>query len=385
MNKKSLGQAPLLAACLLAAAVPLASAQATALSLLGSVGYTGLVDNMDNQVTGGSLAVDPTNNYVYVGSSFGGSGLLRFDVSTPASPAAPTTIFSANTSSYTQYGAGVAVDPSNGRYATTNGYGTLANNQFHTTLGVFNPDGSSFGSAGVAGCGGSIAAGSGTFGVSTQCTDTFAIFSETHNAIVYSAPIGGVGSTVVYDSANGTYYVDNSPHNVLAEPLAISENGPWPATVSHVPYNIQLYAANGATNLLYGVDASGNVLVLDANTSNYVIRNTITGLNGVQAITADSSLNQMYIASGNAIDAYTGNGGSFLDQFTLDPGYSVTAMGMAAGGNLLYVNAHNGSAQRLYVLQASDPPSGVPEPGTLLLLGPGLAALALRRSRRRGA
>ncbi len=130
---------------------------ATSMTELGTFDYP--VDGNNNP--GNQIDSNPNGALVYLGSGFGQNPFRRVNASNPA----------AMTSDFTSSdGAGIAVDTTSGRYAGTNGFGS--------TLKIRNEDGTLYDSEGITGCGGSIAAGNGTFGIGTQCSDTFHMYNE---------------------------------------------------------------------------------------------------------------------------------------------------------------------------------------------------------------
>jgi hypothetical protein len=338
-----------------------------ALSLLGTFDFT-------PGSPSGSIEMDvnPNGDLVYIAGGMGEApGVLRINASNPG----------ATTSSViaSGFGGGVAVNPVTGRIATTNG---------GSTLGVFSGTGVSYDTAGVTGCGGSLAAGSGNrYGISTQCSDSFAVYEDTGSAatagIIFSAGAGGVGSTVVFNPATGNYYQNRTPASGFggSRPRVYSPSGGTYAASDLSAVNGFMTAANGVLNrLYYNPDpGGGDMIVLDGTT--HLSVGTLAGISSGE-VEVGTLFDRTYVAHGGVIkvfDAVT-NAQLLGETFTLPDGYVPGAMDMAAGDDRLYVVGSKAgvSQRRLFILQEQ---AAVPEPASLLLLGAGLAALAAMRRR----
>lgn len=258
----------------------------------------------------------------------GQSGLIRVDASNPASMNSTTLSFEG----------GVAVDPVSGRYATINGGGTLR---------VYNPDDSVFDTEALVGCGGSLAAGTGTFGISTQCSDHFAIYRQS-TATLTNYGTGGAGSRVVYNAATGQNFwrVDGVGTRVYDETtgnLVTTLSNRYGADAIPASFN-RVYVTNTGFNQLFVLD--GNKLTVTA---------TINMPIGDLAV--DTANDRLYFVSGKAIQVYNSAGTTPLGTFTIPGGYTPGLIDMAIGDDRLYVlSGKSGSQNRLFVLQAGSTP-----------------------------
>jgi len=295
---------------------PVVSMADTGLTLVGSFAYSG--------AGGGDMAVNTYSDIVFIAGGMGQQGLIRVNASNPASMSQGTL----------SYGGGIAVDKSTGRYATTNGGGTLY---------VFNQDDTLYDSQAISGCGGSLDAdpATGRFFISTQCDDHIAVYSESSKSLLANAACGGVGSRVVFDSGTGNIFENETPNygkGGVTAPLVVSSSGYG----TSLPLTGFVYAADGTLKRLYANDNSGNLLVLDSTT--YATLHRFTGVN-VGAMVADTALSRFYTVYGSTITAYDAITYAQLGTLTL-PG-SIQNMCMSPGDNRLY--AIDGS--KLYVLQ----------------------------------
>lgn len=293
---------------------------AALLSLLGNVDFSNIP---------GELDVNPNGDLVYISAGMGQSGLIRVNASNPAAMTVTTL----------SGGAGVAVDPVTGRYATTNGFGAQ--------LLVRNPDDSLHDTDAITGCGGSLAAGMGTFGVSTQCSDHFAIYRQATGTVTNYGS-GGVGSRVVYNAATQQYFwrADGVGTRVFNETSGLL------ATTLSNRYIAE--AMPGLFNRVYVTDTNfSHLYVLDGNT--FAVTATVTMPIGDVAV--DTANDRLYIVSGNAIQIYNGAGTTPLGTFTIPGGYTPGLIDMAIDDDRLYVlSSKAGFQNRLFLLQAGSTP-----------------------------
>lgn len=289
---------------------------AALLNLLGTFDFMNIAGEMD---------VDSLRNYVYISGGMGQQGLIRVNTSNPAAMT--------ETPLSDTFGGGVAVDPITGRYATTNG---------GTVLRIFNPDGSVFDTESLTGCGGSLAAGTGTFGISTQCNDHFAVYNP--SSMMLNTVVGGpVGSRVTYNAATATYYWNRNQG-----PGAISFSESPPAKIADIN-GIYFSDANPVSNRVYATNTAFNQLyVLDGGT--LAVTATINGPIGDVAV--DTANDRLYFVSGSTIQIYNGEGTAPLGSFAMPGGYVPSLIDMAVGDNRLYVIAGKTSfPNRLFALQ----------------------------------
>jgi hypothetical protein len=294
----------------------------------------------------GQVAVNPNGDLVYLSNSMGGTGLIRINASNPA----------AMTSQSLPNGGGIAVDVVSGRYATTNGV-------WGSTLFVYNPDDSLYDSQSLTGIGGELAAGNGTFGVSTQGNDSFEIYTEASKTITWLRH-DVVGSSVTCNKATGRYYWNVGTNGVYPDVFQES-----PPAYLHTLSGVAVVSANGVTNRLYGCSNTGSFYELNGSTE--TIEHTFPITIGTYVAT-DTALDCEFVtASGSSeIVAYDGTGSTQLGAFTLPDGYSPVFGAVADGDDRLYVIGHKTGVtnNRLFVIDAA---SAVPEPSTILLLGIG--------------
>ncbi|HPM82413.1 MAG TPA: GEVED domain-containing protein, partial [Candidatus Anammoximicrobium sp.] len=290
----------------------------------GNAGLLNVLGTFDFPTGLGDMDVNPNGDLVYIASGMGGSGLVRVNASSPASM----------TSTTLSYGGGVAVDPVTGRYATTSGYGGW--------LYVYNANDTLYDSEDITGCGGALAAGNGTFGISTQCTDTFHIYNESTMSL-WTGPYHPVGSWVTYNGATDKYYWRTDPSTTYV----FDESGPA-AAGSIAGYFVA--EANPVTNRLYALNTSTWTLnVLNGTT--HAVTATIPGAAGDVAV--DTALDRIYFIQGGAIQVYNGAGTTSLGTISLPVGYTPYQLDMAVADDRLYVLGSPGSGptNRLFVMQ----------------------------------
>lgn len=330
-----------LRALALAAVFALGSGHASAIAILGSFNFTGATGDMD---------VNPNGDLVYISSGFGESGLIRVDASNPAAMS-QTTLGTAGS------GAGVAVDPGTGRFATTTGFG----GQFQ----IFNPNNTLHFSTAIPGCGGALAAGGGLFGVSTQCSDHFSIFNQA-GGLLFQQALGGVGGQVGHNPATGNFYARVTNNTRVVTPSFAT------STIPGV-----FFIANGATNRLYGGSTATQLQVLDG-TTHALLATIALVTGGVPEVS--TLLNQIYVIDVGLIKVFNGVTNALLESFALPDGYSPFNLEIADGDDRLYALASKpGNPNALFVLQMAS----VPEPSTLALILAalfGLGVVARRRS-----
>ena len=294
------------------------------LNTLGTFDYTG-------GALGGEMDINPNGELVYVSASFGQQGLMRVDASNPAAMASTTLSLS--------YGGGVAVDPVTGRYASTSGGNSLE---------IFNADGTLYDTQTLASgeLGGSLAAGNGTFGISTQGNDHFHIYDQASKSVVFTSGSIATGSRVEYNPATGEYLVRRDGGlNLFFQETSPFDNGTMPTDVN-------VTAANGATNRLYGQGpGAGQVSMLDGST--HAVKRTISGISNLGDVAVNTLHDQVYIASGTQILVYNGGLTTLQYTYTLPNGYSVRRMEAAQGSDRLYViGSKTGYPDRLFALLA---------------------------------
>lgn len=294
---------------------------AALLTNLGTLDFANIAGEMD---------VNPNGDLVYISAGMGQQGLIRVNASNPTAMSL--------TSLASGFGGGVAVDPVTGRYASTNG---------GTTLRIFNADDSIFDTETLTGCGGSLAAGNGTFGVSTQCTDRFAIYNASTMSLA-TVGVAAVGSRVTYNAFTQRYYWNLNPGSVSK---VFSES---PAAYLADLSGKYISDANPVTNRLYATNTSFNQLyVLDGTT--LAVTATISGAIGDLAV--DTVNDRIYFASGNTIQIYDGAGTTALGTFTIPGGYIPGQIDMAVGDDRLYVlGGQTGFSNRLFVLGVGSTP-----------------------------
>lgn len=294
----------------------------SSMSLLGTLDYIG-------GAIGGEMDINPNGELIYISSGMGQTGWIRVNASDP------TSMTSVNLAG--GFGGGVAVDPLTGRYASTNGSNTLR---------VFNADGTTYDTETITGLGGSLAAGNGTFGISTQGTDRFQIYSQASGAIVFTSGSTAVGSRVEYNPATHNYEVrrDGSANFFTLETS--------PFTTGTVPSDVDVQGVNSVTNRLYGRGPGiGQVSVLNGST--HAVVNTISGISDLRDITVNSLRDRVYIGTDGQVLVYDGGLTTLLETFTLPGGYTIKRMEAAQGTDRLYViGSKSGSPDRLFALLA---------------------------------
>lgn len=314
-----------------AASLNILGTLASGLTTLGSFAYT---NNGVNQ-PGDSLDVNPNGEVVYIGGNFGPAYAAYRRVQA----ANPSAMFS-DLSAFGQ-GGGIAVNPVTGRFAVTNGSNLLT---------VYNPDGTVYDTKVLNGLGGSIAAGNGTFGISTQGTDSFHLYNEAAKTLQVFGGLA-VGSRVTYNPGTGYYYMNRTP----GQTFFVNEASP--ATNGLLGSQIFFEAANGVTNRLYAVN-SNNVNIYNAAVPNSPpLLSTIAALPAaVQDVAVNTVRDRLYIGlqGTNQILIYSGNGATPLGVYTLPAGNFVQKLDIAPGSDRLYVTAvAGGTNSNLFVLSES--------------------------------
>lgn len=288
-------------------------------ALLGSCTYRG--------AGGTDLAVDPTTQRVYIAGGMGQQGLIRIDASNPDRMSQSTLA----------YGGGIAVDPTTGRYATTDGYGG--------TLFIFDPNDRPYDRAQLSGCGGSLDVdpASGRFFISTQCNDHVAVYSQTSKSLLANLPDQGVGSRVLFDPGSGRIFENLTPNHArggATAPLVVDA-----ATFgTSLPVTGFVQAVDGTLKRLYVTASNGDLSVLDSTT--FAVLHTFRGLSH-SAVIADTALGRFYVASGNSRAVGIYDAASFAQVATFTLPAIPSSLRMAPGDNRLYVIDGN----QLYVLQ----------------------------------
>ena len=309
----------------------LASAQASAITVLGSFAFSG--------TPGLEMDINPNGDLVYIAGGMGQSGLIRVNASNP---------LAMSQVGIGPGGGGVAVDPGTGRFATTVG----------GSFFIYNSNLSTHFSSGIPGCGGSVVSGGGLFGVNTQCFDHFSLFSQAPG-LVFQQPLGGVGGQVGYNPATGNFYsrVNNSTR-VITPSLTTS-------TIGGV-----FTIANGVTNRLYGGNSANQIDVIDGNTHGLIGSISLTAGGALPAVS--SLLNQVYAIDSGQIKVFDGATHALLQTLALPNGYLPYSLEAAHLDDRLYVLASKpGNPNALFVLDAS----AAPVAGTLWLMLAGLLGL----------
>ncbi len=278
-------------------------------------------------VTGQAMAVNPNGSLVYVSTGFGpGLSLVRVNASNPQ---AMTQVSLPN-------GGEVGVDPTTGRYATTNGYGD--------TLLVYNPDDTVYDTQSIQGCYGGFDAdpATGRFFVGTQCNDHLIVYSEVSKAVPVSDAYNAVGGNVVFDPGTGNVFGNREIGNNMAQPLVLSKT-----YATSTPINGFVAAVNGVTGKLYVASnpPENTLQVMDSST--FVVLDTIAVSS--QVVQVDTVLNRFYVVVGGSIQVYDGATDALLTAFMLPGGFAPNTMKMAIGDNRLYVLGEDGGTTMLFV------------------------------------
>jgi autotransporter-associated beta strand protein len=279
---------------------------------------------------GNEVDVNPNGELLYIGSGFGQTGLIRVNASNPAAMSSTTLSF----------GGGVAVDPVTGRYGTTNGGASFR---------VFNSDDTTFDTEGLTGCGGSVAAGNGTFGISTQCSDTFHLYSQATGSITFTTGGLAVGSKMTYNSATGNFYMNRNPGGGS---FFVNETNT--ATNGFVATNTEIQTANGVTNRLYGAGPSADqITVLNGATHAIFAQTTVANFGG-GLLAVNTLRDRLYVGTVTDIQILDGTTLATLGSFTLPDGYAPVRFEMAAGSDRLYVIGRKTgvSDSRIFVLES---------------------------------
>ncbi|MGV3609298.1 MAG: beta strand repeat-containing protein, partial [Planctomycetaceae bacterium] len=300
------------------------------LSELGNFAYT----NNGLGQPGDSLDVNPNGETVYIGGSFGPSyaAFLRVQAVNPG------TMF-ADLGGLGQ-GGGIAVNPVTGRFAVTNGSNQLT---------VYNANGTVYDTKTLNGLGGSIAAGNGTFGISTQGSDSFHLYNEAAKTIQIFSGLA-VGSRVTYNPATAFYYMNRTP----GQTFFVNEANP--AVNGVLGSSIFFEAASSTTGRLYAANGTSvNIYNGNIPTAPPLV-GVISGLPAsVQDIAVDTVHDLVYVGlSGtNTIRIYSGDGSTFLGTYSLPAGNFVQKLDIASGSERLYVSAFlGGTSSKLFVLSA---------------------------------
>lgn len=256
---------------------------------------------------------------------------------------------------------GVAVDATNNRFFSSNGYGgsVLTYNGASNTLMQSTP---------ITGCG-SVLDFNNNLGMlygMTQCNDTLFKYNPGTNTVVAQASLASVAFDLTVNSATGNVYANTSTgiHSYNANLTPIS-NGALTGSIR---------AANSVTNRLYSL-VGNDIQVFDGTT--YALIATLVNAGGGY-IRADSINNIFYVGSSasNVIRAYDGSTNLLIDSLALPSSISLGDITTDSNGRV-YVIGYNASTATLFALGKAQ----VPEPTTLLLLGMGFAGLIASRNK----
>lgn len=308
-----------------------------------------------NSSTTSQIDVNPATNRVYLAGGYAVQGLQVANFSTVATP---------TITSVSGPAGGVAVDPLNNLFFSTNGYAKQTLTYSGATNGLLQ-------GAFIGGCGGMLNfdTGSGMLYGTAQCgsnNDVVFKYNPTTNAVVAQTGTAGVAIDLTVNAATGNVYVNNSTglHSYNAS-LAPISNGALTGSIR---------AANSVTNKLYSL-VGNDIKIFDGTT--YALIANLVGAGGWN-IGVDNSNNVFYVSSNtsNILRAYDGNTNLLIDSLALP---SVTGLGdiTTDGNGRVYVVGYSGGTARLFALGQAQ----VPTPGTLLLMGLGFIALAASRRR----
>lgn len=340
--------AALLSVCLLC------PSSADAMPVLGSAS----INRALIQYGASQIDVNPTTNQVYFAGGYAvpypwqgvSAGLQIVDFSNVSVPTVTNVSGPAG---------GVAVDPGNNRFFSTNGYSGSVLTYNATSNALLQ-------SAPVTGCGGVLDfnTGSGMLYGTTQCNDVVFKYNPNTNSVVAQASLASVAFDLTVNPATGNVYANSSTgiHAYDANLNPIS-NGALTGSIR---------AANGVTNRLYSLVGS-DIRIFDGTT--YALIADLVGAGG-NTVSVDSVHNVFYVASnaGNVVRAYDGSTNLLIDSLALP---SVSNLGdMVTDGNgRVYVVGYNNSNATLFALGQAQ----VPAPGTLALLGIGLLGIMTKR------
>ncbi|MCO5167288.1 MAG: hypothetical protein M9894_13130 [Planctomycetes bacterium] len=302
-----------------------------ALVVLGSVDLSGS--------EAGELAFDPGRRALYVAGGFGQLGLLRVDVSDPASPTALP--FASG------YGAGVAVDAATGRVATTDAYGG--------TLALFEPGGALLTRTALTGCGGLFAAGPGRFAVSTQCVDRLTVCDGTTGAVQVEVPTAGVAGELVFNAATGRYYQNRTPRAGGAVEALVLTPGPGGGLVaSDLGLQGLVVAADPATNRVFLVDLaapSAGLVALDGDTHAVVAR---PGLVDRARVAVAGAARRLFVSgvTDDVVRLVDADALTVVDAVDMlaATGHATANKPIVSDGERAYVIGRAGTHQRLFIL-----------------------------------